>query len=74
MKYVIMRSGFGDIWIGKTKLELPDDAKVFDDYEDAKEEVMALCTQCENRDELEIMEEDEIEDEITDEKMFKWLA
>lgn len=75
MKYVIMKSTFSDYWIGKTGLELPDNAKAFDGFEDAKKEAMALCTQCDNRDELEFMEEDEIEDEIiTDEKMLKWLA
>ena len=74
MKYVVMRSGFGDYWIGKTKLELPDDARAFDGFEDAREEAMALCDQCENRDELELMDEDEIEDEITSKEMFRWLA
>jgi len=77
MKYVIMKSAFGDYWIGKTKLKLPDNAKAFDDFEDAREEAMALCTQCENRDELELVEETEYfedEDEITDEAMWKWLA
>ena len=64
---------FGDYWIGKTELELPDDAKVFDDFEDAKEEAMALCTQCENRDELEDI--DEVEGEIIiDKEVLKWLA
>lgn len=34
---------------------------------------MDLCTQCENRDELEFMEEIEVEDEINKD-MLKWLA
>lgn len=74
MKYVIMQSAFGNFWIGKTKLELPDNAKAFDNFEDAREEAMDLCTQCENRDELEDMEEDEVEDEIINKEMWKWLA
>ena len=35
MKYVIMRSTFGDIYIGKfdeTKIDLPEEAKVFGDH------------------------------------------
>ena len=74
MKFIIMKSGFGDYWISKTKSELPDNAKVFDSFEAAREEAIALCTQCENHDELEYVKEDEIEDEIVDEEMFKWLA
>jgi hypothetical protein len=74
MKYVIMQSAFDNYWIGKTKLTPPDGAKVFDDFEGAREEAMSLCIQCENRDELEFMKEDEVEDEITDESMWKWLA
>ena len=74
MKFVIMKSGFGDYWISKTKSELPDNAKVFDSFEAAKEEAIILCIQCENRDELECTKENEIENEIVDEEMFKWLA
>jgi len=69
-----MKSAFGDYWIGKTKLKLPENAKAFDNFEDAKKGAMALCTQCNNRDELEFMEEDEIEDKITSKEMWKWLA
>lgn len=74
MKYVIMQNMFGAYWISKTELELPDDAKVFDDFEDAQNEAIALCDLYENRDKLEEIEEVEDKDEITDEKMFKWLA
>ncbi len=73
MKFIVMRSVFGDLWVGKTDLELPEDAKKFDTFEDAKEEAMGLCVTCDNRDELEYVEEDEIE-EITGKKMLKWLA
>ena len=69
-----MKSAFGDFWIGKTDLELPNNAKAFDDFEDAQDVAMDLCTQCENRDELELMDEDEIEGETINEEMFKWLA
>ncbi len=73
MKYVIMQSGFGDYWVGKTKLELPGEAKVFDDYEDAQDEAASLCMQCDNRDEVESVDEDDLE-EVTDKEMLKWLA
>ena len=73
MKFIVMRSVFGDLWVGKTDLELPKDAKKFDTFEDAKKEAMGLCVTCDNRDELEYVEEDEIE-EITGKKMLKWLA
>ena len=73
MKYVIMLSGSGDYWVGKTQLELPIDAITFDGFEAAREEVMPMCEQCRNRDELELMNEDEVE-EITDKVMWKWLA
>jgi len=73
MKYVMMQSRFGDYWVGKTKLELPNDTKIFDNYEDAQEEAMSLCTQCENRDEVESIEEAEVE-EVTRKEMLKWLA
>jgi hypothetical protein len=74
MKYVIMKSAFGDYWIGRTDLELPDDAQAFDDFEDARIRAMDLCVTCDNRDELEFMEEGEVEDKITSEKMLRWLA
>lgn len=74
MKYVIMQSVFGDYWVGKTKLKLPDSARAFNDFEVAHDVMMDLCAQCENRDELELMEEDDIEDEITNKEMLKWLA
>lgn len=73
MKYAIMRSGFGDYWVGKTELELPGDAKAFDDYEDAQDEAVSLCTQCTNRDEVESIEEADVE-EITNKEMLNWLA
>lgn len=73
MKYIIMKSGFGDYWIGKTRLELPDNAKAFDDFESAREGAMNLCTQCENCDELELINEEEI-GEMDNKDMLRWLA
>lgn len=75
MKFVVMKSGFGDLWIGKfdeTKVDLPKRAKAFDDYDDALEEALNLNDSIENQDELESVEEDEI-DEL-DENMLKWIV
>ena len=72
MKYIIMKSAFGDYWIGKTKLKLPNGTKAFRNFDDAQA-AMGRCTQCENRDELEFMEEEEIE-EIDNKDMLKWLV
>lgn len=75
MIFVIMKNVFGDYWIGKTELNPPENAIAFNNFEDAREKAMALCIQCENRDELECtMEDDGDEDEIIDEEMWKWLA
>ena len=74
MKYVIMKSGFGDIWIGKfdeTKVDLPESAKAFDDYEDALDEALDLNDSIENQDELESVEENEITE--LDENMLRWI-
>ena len=75
MKYVIMKSGLGDYWIGKfneKKMDLPKKAEAFDDYEDALEEALALNDSIENQDELESIEEDEIEE--LNENMLKWIV
>ena len=75
MKFVVMKSGFGDYWIGKfdeTKVDLPKDAKIFDDYDNALEEALALNDSMENQDELEYTEEDDIEE--LDEGMLKWIV
>jgi len=75
MKYVIMKSGFGDYWIGKfdtANVDLPKNTKAFDDYENALEKALDLTDSIENQDELESVEENEIE--ILDENMLKWIA
>lgn len=75
MKFVVMKSGFGDYWIGKfddTKVDLPKEAKAFDDYEDALEEALALNDSIENQDELESVEEDDIEE--LNEDMLRWIV
>ena len=75
MKFVVMMSGFGDYWVGKfdeTKVDLPESAKAFDDYDDTLDVALALNDSIENQDELESVEEDDIEE--LDENMLKWIA
>lgn len=75
MKFVIMKSGFGDYWIGKfdeKKVDLPITAKVFDDYDDALDETLDLNDSIENRNELESVEEEDIDELGGD--MLKWIA
>lgn len=75
MKFVIMLSGFGDYWIGKfneAKVDLPKEAKAFDDYNDALQEALDLADSVENQDELESEEEDEVEEH--GENMLKWIV
>ena len=75
MKFVIMKSGFGDYWIGKfdeTKVDLPVNAKAFDEYDDALNTALDLNDSIENQDELVSVEEDEI-DEL-DDGMLAWIA
>ena len=75
MKFVIMRSGFGDYWIGKfdeTKVDLPITAMEFDEYNNALEKALDLNDSIENQDELESVEEEEIEE--LNENMLDWIA
>ena len=75
MKFVIMRSGFGDYWIGKfdeTKVKLPKKVKEFSNYDDALQKALSMNDSIENEDELISAEENEIEE--LDEDMLRWIA
>lgn len=75
MKFVIMKSGFGDYWIGRfdeTKVDLSGDIKAFNDYEDALEEALGLADSIENQDILECECEENIEE--LNANMIKWKA
>lgn len=75
MKFVIMKSGFGDLWIGKfdeTKVDLPKNAEAFDDYDNALGVALDLAESNENQDELEYVEKEEIEE--LDDEMLQWIA
>lgn len=72
MKFVVMRSDFGDYWIAKTTAELPDSVRAFNEFEDAKETALSLNDSIENEEELIDLTEDDVEE--IDKDMFKWLA
>jgi len=61
MNFVVMKSGFGDYWIGGTKLEA-DEKVVFSDFESAIEKAEDLNDSIENQEELEEMTEEEVEE------------
>lgn len=61
---------FGDLWIGKTKLE-PNGKSIFTNFDDALEEALQLNDSIENAKELNGMIEEDI-DEL-DENMEKWI-
>lgn len=52
MNYAVMRTIFGDIWVGKTNLE-PNGVGVFADWDDAIQVAFDMCPSEPNRFELE---------------------
>ncbi len=68
--YAIMRSGFGDLWIGKTKLN-PDGKSIFAGFDEAIEKAKQLNDSIENAGELD----DTTEEDITPlgKNMEKWI-
>lgn len=68
--FAIAKSIFGDYWIGKTKLE-PNGVSVFSTFEEATEEAIELTDSISNRDELESILEEDVED--IDAECEKWI-
>ncbi len=71
MNYAVMRTMFGDFWVGKTNRE-PNGIGVFATFDDATERAMDLNDSIENSDELDDALEEEAE-EIS-EGMEKWIV
>ena len=70
--YAVMRSGFGDLWVGKfAKLE-PDEETIFANFDDAIEEAKKLNDSIENAEELDATFEEDLE--LLDKKMEKWIV
>ena len=70
MNFAIMKSRFGDYWVGKTKLET-NGASIFSIFDEAVDEAKALNDSIENLYELEEATEEEAE-EIPKE-MERWI-
>ena len=68
--YAVMRSGFGDLWIGKTKLK-PNGKSIFASFDGAKERAEQLNDSIENAEELDDMTEEDIKP--LGENMEKWI-
>ncbi len=72
--YVIMRSGFGDYWVGKIKLPV-DNKSIFTTFEEATENAMDRTDSKDNTYELEeALDEGEEEVETIRKEMEKWIA
>ncbi len=72
MNYAVMRTMFGDLWVGKTKLE-PNGVGVFATFDEAIEAAMDLSWGSEeNLAELHDAEEDEAE--TISEGAEKWIV
>ena len=68
--FAVMRSGFGDYWIGGTPNK-PNGKSIFVSYEEALERALELNDSIDNADELENVEEEEIE--LLRKGMERWM-
>lgn len=71
MNYAVMRSMFGDFWVGKTCLE-PNGVGVFATWDEAMDTAMDLTDSVDNRDELE--DALETEAETVEDGAEKWIV
>ena len=68
--YAVMRSGFGDYWIGGTYLK-PNGNSIFTDFVEALQTAKNLNDSIENADELDATTEEDIE--VLRKKMEQWI-
>ena len=59
--YAILRSMFGDLWVGKTQLT-PNEKSIFSNFDDAIERAKQLNDSIENADELDAVTEEDTEE------------
>ncbi len=71
MNYAVMRTMFGDFWVGKTDLEV-NGVGVFATWDEALEEALELNDSVDNQLELEQAEEEEADEIRTD--MERWIV
>lgn len=69
--FAVMKSGFGDYWIGRTKLA-SDGKSIYATFDEAKGKALALNDSVENQEELEYYQEADAE-EISS-GMEKWIV
>ncbi len=60
LNYAVMRSGFGDLWVGGTYLK-PNGNSIFADFNEALQTAKNLNDSIENADELDATTEEDIE-------------
>lgn len=68
--YAVMRSGFGDLWVGKVELE-PNEISIFVKFDDAIEKAKQLNDFIENAEELDDTIEEDLE--LLTVEMHKWI-
>ena len=68
--YAILRSGFGDLWVGKVELE-PDGNSIFANFDDAMEKAKQLNDSIKNAEELDDTTEEDLE--VLRPDMHKWI-
>lgn len=71
LNFAVLKSMFGDYWIGKIGLK-PDGKSIFPTFAEAMNKALTLNDSIENADKLEMIEEEDIE-EIRPE-MKKWIV
>ena len=70
LNFAVMRSMFGDLWVGGTYLK-PNGNSIFADFDEALQTAKNLNDSIENADELESVEEEDVE--LLGKNMDKWI-
>lgn len=68
--YAVLRSGFGDLWVGKIALKA-DEKTIFTNFDDAIAKALRLNDSIENAEEIEDIAEEELETLSKD--MARWI-
>ena len=70
LNYAVMRSGFGNLWIGGTYLE-PNGKSIFAAFDDALEQARSLNDSIENANELDDTTEEDVK--LIGDDMGRWI-
>ena len=70
MNYAVLKSDFGDYWIGKTKLPVRE-GSIFSTFDEAQETALALCD--DDIKGVELDEETEGDVEEVSKNLEKWI-